>query len=100
MTNEVILTPRAEKNYEHITDYVFNKWGVLAANKFILRFQEACNLIASRPEIYPFAGKNKQVRKCVVTKHNTVYFIERENIIKIITIFDTRQNPNKLDMVF
>ena len=100
MTKEVILTPRAEKNYEHITDYVFYKWGVLATNRFISRFQEACTLIASSPEIYPFADKNKEVRKCVVTKHNTVYFIERENTITILTIFDTRQNPNKLDMVF
>ena len=100
MTKTVILTPRAEKNYEHITDYVFNKWGVLATNRFMSRFQEVCALIAFRPEIYPFAHKNKQVRKCVVTKHNTVYFIERENTITILTIFDTRQNPDKLDMIF
>ncbi|MBS1521006.1 MAG: type II toxin-antitoxin system RelE/ParE family toxin [Bacteroidetes bacterium] len=100
MTKAVILTPRAEKNYEHITDYVFNKWGTLATKRFILRFQEACNLIASRPAIYPFADKNKNVRKCVVTKHNAVYFIEHENDITILTIFDTRQNPDKLDMIF
>ena len=100
MTKEVILSPRAERNYEHITDYVFNKWGSLATNKFISRFEESCVLIASNPDIYPFVNKVRQVRRCVVTKHNTVYFIEHEDIIKILTIFDTRQNPDKLNMVF
>jgi len=36
------------------------------------------------------------VRKCVATKHNTVYFREEPNIIVILRIYDTRQNPDKL----
>lgn len=40
--------------------------------------------------------KKLDVRKCVTTKHNTIYFREEPNIIVILRIYDTRQNPDKL----
>ena len=36
------------------------------------------------------------MQKCLLTKHNMLYFRESDEIIEIITIFDTRQDPKKL----
>jgi plasmid stabilization system protein ParE len=98
MIKEVILTPIAERDYELVLDYLFNKFGILVMDDFIKRLEKVCQLISQDPEIYPYLDKAKQIRKCVVTKHNVIYFKEYDTTIRIITIFDTRQNPNKLDM--
>jgi plasmid stabilization system protein ParE len=99
MAKEVVLTPTVEENYEAILDYVFKNFGGIVTNNFINRFWEACLLISETLEIYPFSSKSKQVRKCVVTKHNTIYFNEYTNFIRITVIFDNRQDPDKLNSI-
>ena len=97
MAKEIFLTAIAESNYEAITDYVFEKFGPIVTNNFIERFWEACLLISDTPEIYPFANKTKQIRKCVVSKHNTIYFKEYTDVIRVLVVFDNHQDPEKLD---
>ena len=43
--------------------------------------------------------RGKQVRRCVLTKHNIIYFKEFPDRITILTVFDTRQNPKKLNKI-
>jgi len=98
MAKQVILAPIAEQDYENVLDYLFNKFGLTVMSNFIQRMEKVCELISIDPEIYPYLDKVKQIRKCVVTKHNVIYFKEYETTIRIITVFDTRQNPDKLDV--
>jgi plasmid stabilization system protein ParE len=100
MAKEVFLTQLAVDNYENIIEYLIDKWGVTSANNFIDRFSEIRILLSESPELFSFEDKIKQVRKCVITKHNTLYFKETVDSIRILTIFDTRQNPDKLNSVF
>jgi len=96
VAKEIFLTEVAESNYEAITDYIFEKFGPIITNNFIERFWEVCLLISETPEIYPLANKAKQIRKCVVSKHNTIYFKEYNDVIRILVVFDNRQDPEKL----
>ena len=34
------------------------------------------------------------IRKCVVSKHNTLYYRNRRNCIELLRIYDNRQNPD------
>ena len=47
----------------------------------------------------PYAGsrvrKNKGVRKISITKYNKIYYRIKGNIITVLAIFETRQNPEK-----
>jgi plasmid stabilization system protein ParE len=96
MVKEVILTPRAITNYEHIVEYLMYKWGIKVTNNFINRMVEVSVLLAEDPGRFPFENRVKQVQRCVVTKHNVLYFKETNKQIKILTIFDARQDPKKL----
>ncbi len=96
MAKEVILTPLAIANYDRILEYLTYKWGASAANNFIERFQNVLESLEKNPQRFAFENKVKRIQKCVLTKHNILYFKESEEAIKIITIFDTRQNPEKL----
>ena len=100
MIREVVLTPLAEINYEKIIQYLINNWGAKTTTNFIARFEKMTELIIDNPEIFPYVNKEKRVQKCVLTKHNILYFKQTPTAIKILTIFDTRQNPDKLSFIF
>ena len=100
MAKEIILTPLAIVNYESIIAYLVNDWGPTVANNFIDRFEEVCSFLAENPEIYPFANRELMIQKCVLTKHNIIYFKETPDAIRILTIFDSRQDPKKLLSIF
>jgi plasmid stabilization system protein ParE len=51
------------------------------------------NQIADAPSMYPESKIKKNVRKCVITKHTTLFYRVNKKEIEIITIQDTRQNP-------
>jgi len=99
MAKEVILTPVAIKNYDNIVTYLTRKWGTATANNFIDRFDQVQRAISRNPGIYPFEDRIKQIQKCMLTKHNVIYFKEYDEMIKILTIFDTRQNPDNLTKI-
>lgn len=97
MAKEVILTPIAVDDFEKVNDYLSQNWGIRVTNNFIERFEKIIDLLAESPEIFPFFDRRKQIQRCVVTKHNILYFIDHSDIVKVITVFDTRQDPEKLE---
>jgi len=99
MAKEVILTPIADRNIMKIVDYLTVMWGLKVANNFIDRFEQVIILLAEDPDMFQFADRIKRVQKCHVTKHNILYFKQTSKTIKIISIFDTRQDPKKLSSI-
>jgi plasmid stabilization system protein ParE len=99
MAKEVVITQLAIEDYEHVTQYLTAKWGMNVANNFIDRFNEVLVLLSKNPGIYIFVDRVKKMQKCPLTKHNALYFIETEDMVKIVTIFDTRQDPEKLTRI-
>ena len=97
MAKSIRSTPKADQNIKNINQYLREKWGNKVANTFLDRLEDVLNKISETPEIYPSIAVELAIKKCVVTKHNTLYFREEKDFIYIIAIFDTRQNPNKLD---
>jgi plasmid stabilization system protein ParE len=96
MAKEVIISPLAEINYENILNYLLFKWGIDVTNNFIDRFEQVYHLLSENTEIFPFVNKEKKIKKCVLTKHNILFFTETDDSIEILMIFDTRQDPEKL----
>ena len=99
MAKKVILTPLAMRNYEGIVLYLLSNWGSHVANKFIARFDEVHKFLSESPKLFPFENRGKQIQKCLLTKHNMIYFREYDKVVKILTIFDTRQDPGKLSKI-
>lgn len=99
MAKKVILTPIAVDDFDNVIDYLTHKWGLTVTNNFIERFEKIVMLLCESPEMFPFFDKSKHLQKCIVTKHNILYFMETNEEIKILTIFDTRQDPEKLSAI-
>lgn len=94
MIKAVILTPTALKNYDAVVEYLIENWGVSVVDDFIGKFEKTKSALADYPEIYSFQNKAKQIQKCV--KHNIIYFKATKTQIRILAVFDTRQDPKKL----
>jgi plasmid stabilization system protein ParE len=86
----------SEKDLESVLQYLKTHWN----NQVILRFLDLIEVsikqIASNPKQFPLANKKLKVRKCVISKHNTLYYREKRKQIEILRLFDTRQHPSKL----
>jgi len=96
MPKLIIWSPLSEKDFENILDYLYNRWGENIANKFIDITNDLVKQISINPKQFPLINKNINVRKCVITKHNTLYYRDREKYIDILRIYDNRQDPKKL----
>ena len=96
MAKPVVLTEIAEQDLEKVTNYLFDNWGMTVCDNFLGRFEQMCSLLSSSPGMFPMINKKKKIRKCVLTSQNTIYYREHTDKIEIITIFDTRQDPDIL----
>jgi len=65
---------------------------------FVDRTEKTLSQIVKTPEMFEASRKKKNVRKGLITKHNTLYYriklLKQE--IELITFWDNRQNPEKL----
>ena len=94
----VFLSELAENKLLDLSDYLLRKWNLKVKNDFIEKLSNKINQIAEFPESCIQSNDFNGLYKCVVTKQTTFYyrvdFIKEE--IEIITLFDTRQTPDKL----
>lgn len=95
---KVFLSELAELKLIQLLEYLVANWNVKAKEKFISKLTEKINQIAIQPNSCPKSSEFSNLYKCVVTKQTTFYYrvLKQQREIEIITIFDTRQNPQKL----
>lgn len=96
MLKPIRWSSRADDDFAGILEYLNNHWSVSVASDFILKVDKCILLIQESTEQFPIFNKDFQIRKCVVTKHNTLYYRDTENRIEILRLYDTRQNPETL----
>ena len=96
MPKPIIWSPLSENDFENILNYLNKNWGIKVASNFIELTENLLNQIAINPRQFPIIYKRKKVRKCVLTKHNTIFYRDGKTNIEILRIYDTRQDPNTL----
>jgi plasmid stabilization system protein ParE len=96
MPKQIIWSPLSETDFSTILEYLQKNWN----NRIVLRFLEITNKIIRQislnPKQFPIIQKRKKIRKCVITKQNSIYYRERKEYIDILRIYDNRQDPRKL----
>ena len=96
MSRKVVISKTAEKKLEKLFEYLIEKWSVKVKKDFVEKLDSSIEIIKNQPEIFPESKKGKGLRKCVITKQSTLYYRYNSKQINIITIFDSRRDPNKL----
>jgi plasmid stabilization system protein ParE len=95
---EIVFSTRARLKLEQLLDYLETEWSVKVKLSFIAKLDNALLQISKMPESCPLSKKKKGVHKCVVNRQTSLYYRISKNEIEIITFFDNRQKPSKLDI--
>jgi len=96
MPKHIIWSPLSESDFENILEYIKSSWNDQVALSFLDEIENLLKQISTNPKQFPLINKKMKIRKCVVTKHNTIFYREKKGCVEILRIFDTRQNPKKL----
>ncbi|MFA9186726.1 type II toxin-antitoxin system RelE/ParE family toxin [Flavobacterium magnesitis] len=91
---ELTFSETALKNLREIKFYLISKWSERVYIKFKDNIIKTVDLISKNPEAFPKSDKN--IYKCVLSKQTTIFYRFNSTEIQILSVFDTRQNPNKL----
>ena len=94
MAHEIIWLPKAEKRYDEIVQWLQLNWTNREIVNFIMRTDAVISLISINPDIYRLSEK-RNIRQALISKHNLLLYRKKGNVVEIITIFDTRQQPSK-----
>jgi plasmid stabilization system protein ParE len=91
----ILITDFAENKLEQIIDYLTNEFGILSSINFLDEVKRCLELISND---YTIGIKIKpNYYSLVIVKQITAYYKIDNGTIMILTFFDNRQNPNKLD---
>ena len=89
------FSDRSLKEIRNTVDYLKVKWSERISDNFLKELKRNIDLIQINPELFPIS-EFEGLRKCVVSKQTSVFFIIKNNTIYIVSVFYTRQNPNKI----
>jgi plasmid stabilization system protein ParE len=92
----VIWSPLADDDLGQILNYLDKHWGTNVSVSFLDAIDKCLAIIQTSPDAFPVFNTDKSIRRCVVTKHNSLFFKEYNTYIAILRLYDTRQNPEKL----
>ncbi len=92
---KILFTQRAANAYASIKKYIEEEWGEKTAAGFEQKTIDFLDLLIEYPEIGIIEVPDIQIRAFQLTRHTRVFYrIKREQII-ILTLFDSRQDPQK-----
>jgi plasmid stabilization system protein ParE len=95
MALKVVWTPQAIQGMEEVLDYLEKEWSAKEIVQFEKNLTKFVSRISNYPKIYPTSGKNPELRKGLVDKHN--YMVYRINtnkrMLEIIHFRGIKQRP-------
>lgn len=93
---EVIWSIESTKASDQILQYLHDEWTEREINNFLEALHAFEDMVSVFPQIYPESPIKKGYRKAVIVKQvSAIYSIENDHIL-VHTLFDNRQDPEKL----
>ena len=99
MVKRLTFSPRAIENTKQIILYLKREWSDNSAKKFVNILREKISNIKEYPNSYNSLDGREDIRSCVITKQITLYYKVGKNKIDVVTLYDSRQNPDKLKKI-
>jgi len=98
-TCKIIWSEEALFNLKGIVAYLEQNWTAKEIKKFALLLDRQLMRIQNNPFLFSESNKLKKIRKSVLTKQVSIYYRINNSEIHIITLFDNRQDPGKLNKI-
>lgn len=96
MCAKIVWSRLASRDFENILQYLDHNWERRVSTAFIDVVEDNISFIKGNPLQFPLTNPKLGIRKCVLTKHNTLYYRQENSEIHLLRIFDSRQDSNTL----
>jgi plasmid stabilization system protein ParE len=96
MIRKIKLSGRTERKLNKLLEYLETEWSEKVKKDFVARLEKSLEKIKQYPESFPQTDFVKGLHKCVVTKQTTIYYKYDDTNVYVVTLFDNRQDPQKL----
>lgn len=93
---KIIWSDEALKNLKLIINYLDNNWTERELKQFAQRLDKRLALIELNPYLFPIINHSIKIRKSILSKQTSIFYQIVETNVRLITLFDNRQNPKRL----
>ena len=94
---KIVWSDEALSNLKNILTYLENNWSTKEINKFATLLDRQLNRIQNNPFLFAESESRSTIRKSVLTKQVSIYYRIKNKTVELISLFDNRQNPKKLN---
>lgn len=87
---------RAADDFEQIIRYLSENWNEREIRKFVRQIDKNITYIQTSPLTFPATFHYPGLRRCVISKIHTLYYLVQNRTIYLIRIWDNRRDARKL----
>jgi plasmid stabilization system protein ParE len=104
MNFQIFWSEFAEIQLDKIFEYYKKEAGLKVAKQLITKLIKDSNKLINSPQLGPeeelLVHREIQYRYLIVKNYKLIYSVDIERgLVKIADVFDTRQNPQKIDRI-
>lgn len=92
---KIFWTDHALIELKETFNYLENKWSEAEIKNLASKIDKTLELISSNPELFPLTEIKINIRRAVITKHNSLYYRPKNETIEVLSFFANRKNPDK-----
>lgn len=93
MSLQVFYTPEAKETLQSVYHFIQTKFGIKAAEKFVLKAEKTIDLIAVHPLMFKSSTIDKSVRIGLISKQTSLFYRVNDTTVQILFFWDNRQEP-------
>jgi plasmid stabilization system protein ParE len=73
-SKRILWSPLAEEDLNNILEYLEREWEQQVIFDFLVALENDLDRISKNPKVFPLINSLLNIRKYVITKHNTLYY--------------------------
>lgn len=93
---QIIWTDEAIANLENILEYLERRWTEREIKKFKALLSRQLKIIRQKPKLFPSSSLKPELRRAVLSKQTSIYYLVGDRRIHLIYLFDNRMNPRRI----
>ena len=95
MKKKVIWSPTARKSLRQTSNFISELWNEQVKTEFLNQLNFRVEQIERNPELAP-TFEDSEVRKLVIHKSISLYYLNLPEYLRLLLIWDNRQDPAEL----
>lgn len=95
MAKRIVWTKRANSRFNRIIEHLNKEWGPSTTKVFVRNPYQIIDLISKNSELGTLEIPERNIRGLLLTGHNRLFYLVKDDEIILLNFFDTRSGPKR-----